>query len=41
MVHEYGEETAYVLIEKLKNSYMDELENTAKVMKELLDGLAQ
>ena len=39
MVHEYGEEAAHILIEKLKAGFLSELQSTAVVMKELLDEL--
>ena len=39
MVHEYGEEAAHVLIEKLKDGFLSELQNTVTVMKESLDEL--
>jgi len=37
MVHEYGEEAAHILIEKLKSGFLQELQNTVQVMKELID----
>ena len=39
MVHEYGEEGAHILIEKLKDGFLHELQNTVEIMKELIDEL--
>ena len=39
MVHEYGEEAAHVLIQKLKGGFLQELQNTADVMKDLIDNI--